>query len=78
MRDDLNRRDTGMGSMAMWAIAAVTVFGLLFMWAPWSNHRTADNATPGTTVGSTANRPAAPASPAPVSPAAPAAPTTTR
>lgn len=75
MRDDLNRRETGMGSMAMWTLAALFVFGLLFMWVLWSNHRTADNTAPGTTVGSTANRPTAPASP--VAPA-PVAPTTTR
>jgi hypothetical protein len=77
MREDLNVRNSGMNSAWMWAIAAVVVFGLLFMWAPWSSNRTADNAAPGSTVGSATTRPATPS--APVAPATtPAAPTTTR
>jgi hypothetical protein len=74
-RTDLNRRDNGMGGVMIAALVAAAVVIGLFMWAPWSGDRTASNTSPGTTVGSSPNRPAAPASPAP---AAPAAPSTTR
>ena len=75
-RNDLNQPEkTGRGMMAI--VAALAVFALLFMWAPWSGPRVADNTAPGTTTGSA--RPAAPMAPntAPA-PAAPAAPSTTR
>jgi hypothetical protein len=70
MRDDMGRRESGISGTAIAAVAAVIVFALLFMWAPWSGPRVADNAAPGTTVGST-TRPAAPASPTAPAPAAP-------
>ena len=76
-RNDLNRRNgSGRGMIAL--AAALAVFALLFMWAPWSGPRVADNTAPGTTTGSS-TRPAAPMTPntAPA-PAAPAAPSTTR
>jgi hypothetical protein len=75
--DDLNRRDAGLSRGVIAAIAAVCVFAILFMWAPWSGPRVADNSAPGTTVGSSTTRPAAPMAPntAPA-PAAPTAPTT--
>jgi hypothetical protein len=75
-RNDLNRgngvdtRDKA-GAMIIGALAVAAVIGALFMWAPWSGDRTASNTSPGTTVGSTANRPAAPASPGAPAPAAP-------
>jgi hypothetical protein len=77
--DDLDRREGGMSSGLMMLIAAVVVFGLLFMWAPWSGPRVADNTSPGTTVGSSTTRPSAPMTPntAPA-PTTPAAPSTTR
>jgi hypothetical protein len=62
-RDDLDRREGGMSSGLMMLIAAVVVFGLLFMWAPWSGPRVADNTAPGTTVGSSTTRPSAPMAP---------------
>jgi hypothetical protein len=71
-RADLNRRDNGMGGMMIAALVVAAVLIGLFMWAPWSGDRTASNTSPGTTVGSSASRPAAPA------PGAPAAPSTTR
>jgi hypothetical protein len=74
MRNDLNRdvgRRDNMGGMVIGALAVLAVLGILFMWAPWSGPRTADNTSPGTTVGSTANRPAAPAAPTAPAPAAP-------
>lgn len=75
---DSNRRG-GMGAGMIAAIAAVLVFGLLFMWAPWSGPRVADNTAPGTTTGSSTTRPSAPTAPITVpAPNAPAAPTTTR
>ena len=75
-RDDFDRRGGGMSSGLMMLIAAVVVFGLLFMWAPWSGPRVADNAAPGTTVGSSTTRPSAPnTAPAPT---VPAGPSTTR
>lgn len=77
--DDLNRREGGMSSGLKMLIAAVVVFGLLFMWAPWSGPRVADNTAPGTTVGSSTTRPTAPMAPnASPAPTTPAAPSTTR
>lgn len=70
-RTGLNRRDSYVGGPAMWIIGAVIVFGLLLMWAPWNGPRVADNTAPGTTTGSSINRPAAPSAPAPAAPAAP-------
>lgn len=87
LNDDLNRNDrmttpsvdrTGRSGGWMMLLAAAVVLGLLFMWAPWSNTRTADNSRPQTTVGSSTNRPATPAAPAAREPAIPAAPSTTR
>jgi hypothetical protein len=89
LNDDLNRRsdlNTGtglnrrndMGSMMIAALVAAVVIIGLFMWAPWNRNRTADNASPNTTVGSSTSRPAAPASPSTNSPATPAAPSTTK
>jgi hypothetical protein len=78
-RDDLDRREGGMSSGLMMLIAAVVVFGLLFIWAPWSGPRVADNTAPGTTVGSSTTRPSTPMAPntAPA-PTTPASPSTTR
>ena len=63
-RDTLNRdpltpndRYEGTSSGWIWAIAAVAVFAILFMWSPWSGPPVADNTAPGTTVGSS-TRPA--------------------
>ena len=73
---DPERRDgTGRGMMAI--VAALAVFALLFMWAPWSGPKVADNTAPGTTTGSSTTRPSAPMAPntAP-GPTTPAAPTT--
>jgi hypothetical protein len=63
MDKDLNRRDAKGGMM--WAlIAAVVIFGLLFMWAPWNNSRgVANNSAPGTTTGSSSTVAPAPAAP---------------
>ena len=74
----MNRRDNEIGGMMIAAMVAAAVIIGLFIWAPWNHTRTADNASPGTTVGSSTNRPAAPASPPSTSPAAPAAPSTTK
>ena len=74
------RMDTGLGGMILGAMAAIAIMVAIFMWAPWSGPKVADNTAPGTTVGSSTTRPttpAAPASPA-TTPAAPAAPSTTR
>lgn len=75
---DPTRRD-GMGAGMIALIAAIAVFALLFMWAPWSGPRTAENSGAGTTVGSSTTRPSAPMAPntAPA-PTTPAAPSTTR
>jgi hypothetical protein len=73
--DNLDRR-TGMSGGLMALIAAVAVLAVLFVWAPWSGPRVADNAAPGTTVGS--SRPVAPPAPLAREPAVPAAPFTTR
>jgi hypothetical protein len=72
MRDNLDSRDGGISSAWMWAIAAVVVLGLVFMWAPWSNNHSASNSGAGTTVGSSNGRAPAPAAPTTTSPAAPA------
>jgi len=77
-RDDLDRREGGMSSGLMMLIAAVVVFGLLFMWAPWSGPRVADNTAPGTTVGSSTTRPSAPMAPNTAPAPTPASPSTTR
>jgi hypothetical protein len=75
---DPSRRD-GMGAGMIALIAAVAVFALLFMWAPWSGPRTAENSGTGTTVGSSTTRPSAPMAPnAAPAPATPAGPSTTR
>jgi hypothetical protein len=71
-----NDRYEGMSSGWIVLIAAVAVMAVLFMWAPWSGPRVADNTAPGTTTGSS-TRPIPPAPPAPA-PTTPAAPTTTR
>jgi hypothetical protein len=72
--DPNQRGGIGRGMIAL--IAAVLVFGLLFMWAPWSGQRVADKTAPGTTTGSSTTRPSAPmapnTAPAPNTPAAPA------
>jgi hypothetical protein len=75
---DPNRRG-GLSGGIIALIAAVLVFGLLFMWAPWSSNRIADNSKPGITTGSSTTRPSAPMAPntAPA-PAAPTAPSTAR
>jgi hypothetical protein len=74
------RTDTGMGGMILAAMAAIAIIAALFMWAPWSGPKIANNNAPGTTVGSSTTRPATPAAPASpaTTPAAPAAPSTTR
>jgi hypothetical protein len=82
LNDDLNRNDlnrdtlspadrrTGPGGGLIGLIIAAAVIAVLFMWAPWSGPRVADNtAAPGSTVGSS-TRPIPPA-PAPTTPAAP-------
>ena len=58
-----NDRYEGMSSGWMLLIAAVAVMAVLFMWAPWSGPRVADNTAPGTTTGSS-TRPIPPAPPA--------------
>jgi hypothetical protein len=50
----LNRRDD-MGGMMIAAIVAAAVLIGLLIWAPWNHNRTADNASPSTTVGSSTN-----------------------
>ena len=72
-----NDRYEGMSSGWMLLIAAVAVMAVLFMWAPWSGPRVADNTAPGTTTGAS-TRPIPPAPPAAPAPTTPAAPTTTR
>jgi hypothetical protein len=64
--DNLDRRDSGIGSTMIAVIAGIAVLALLFMWAPWSGPKVADNTAPGTTVGSS-TRPSTPV--APVGPA---------
>jgi hypothetical protein len=79
MRNDNLERSGGVSSTMMAVIAGIAVLALLFLWAPWSGPRVADNTAPGTTVGSSTTRPSAPMAPntAPP-PTTPAAPTTTR
>jgi hypothetical protein len=75
---DPTRRD-GMGAGMIGLIAAIAVFALLFMWAPWSGPRTAENSGAGTTVGFSTTRPSAPMAPnTDPAPTTPAAPSTTR
>ena len=76
-RRNLNERE-GTGGMMVIALAVLAVLAVMFLWAPWKNTGTADNTSPGTTVGSSTTRPAPPASPTAPAPAAPAAPSTTR
>jgi hypothetical protein len=84
-RDNLSRdnltgnrnRQNNTGGMILGTLAVLAVLAALFMWAPWSGPKTANNNSPGTTVGSSTTRPATPA-PAAREPAIPAAPTTTR
>ena len=74
-RDALGRGDrTGVGGGLIGLIIAAAVIAVLFMWAPWSGPRVADNTAPGSTVGSSTRPipPAPPAAPAPTTPAAPA------
>jgi hypothetical protein len=83
MLNDRNRnRSTGTdrldttGAKIVGALAVASVVAALFMWAPWSGPKIADNTAPGTTVGS-ATRPVTPPAPA-MRESVPAAPTTTR
>jgi len=62
--DNLDRREGGMSTPKMAGLAVLVVLALLFMWAPWSGPRVADNSAPFTTVGSSTNRPSANLSPA--------------
>jgi hypothetical protein len=78
MRDnDLERRG-GMSTTMMAVLAAIVVFAILFMWAPWGGPRVADNVAPGTTTGSSTSRPSANISPSTPAPTTPAAPSTTK
>lgn len=78
MRDDnLNRRDGGLSSTMMAVIAGIAVLALVFLWAPWSGPKVANNTAPGTTVGSS-SRPVTPLSPVGPASTTPAAPSTTR
>jgi hypothetical protein len=77
MRDDNIERRGGMSTTMIAVLAAIAVFALLFLWAPWSGPRVANNTAPGTTVGTT-NRPAAPVAPIAPAPTTPTAPSTTR
>lgn len=78
MRDDLDRRDTGMRSGTIMMIAAViAVLAIALVWHPWSGPQVADNTAPGTTVGST-TRPAAPVAPTSPAPVTPGTPSTNR
>ena len=71
-RNDLvDRRDSGRSGMMIAGLAALAIIFGLLMWAPWNGTRTADNSTPGTTVGSSTTRPAAPAAPGAPAPTAP-------
>jgi hypothetical protein len=76
-RKDLNRTelvdrsDTGRSGMTLAALAILAIIFGLLMWAPWNGPRTADNASLGTTVGSSPARPVTPAAPAAPAPASP-------
>jgi hypothetical protein len=78
MRDNDMERRGGMSTTMMAGLAALVVLALLFMWAPWSGPRVADNTAPGTTVGSSTTRPSANIVPVTPAPTTPAAPSTTR
>jgi hypothetical protein len=78
MRDNDMERRGGMSTTMMAGLAALVVLALLFMWAPWSGPRVADNTAPGTTVGSSTTRPSANIAPVTPAPTTPAAPSTTR
>jgi hypothetical protein len=77
---NINRdaREGGMSIPKMAGLALLVVLALMFMWAPWSGPRVADNSAPFTTVGSSTTRPSANLSPTAPDPIAPAAPSTTR
>ena len=65
-RKDLNSSpDRGLGGSILAGFAVIAVLALVWMWAPWSGPRTAENTSAGTTVGSTTNRQAAPPAAAP-------------
>lgn len=78
MRESDMERRGGMTTTMMAGLAALVVLALLFMWAPWSGPRVADNAAPGITVGSSTTRPPANITPVTPAPTTPAAPSTTR
>ena len=76
MRNDNDMdRGNGMSGTMMGLIAAIAVFSLLIMWAPWSGPNVAN--APGTTVGPS-TRPVTTVAPVAPAPTTPAAPTTTR
>jgi hypothetical protein len=64
-------REGGMSTPMMAGLAVLVAFALLFMWAPWSGPRVADNTTTFTTVGTSTTRPSANISPDSAPPAAP-------
>jgi hypothetical protein len=69
MRDDIDdRRDGPFFTTGFITAMLVAVFlaAALFMWAPWTGSRVADNFPPGMTTGQSTSRPAPPATtPAP-------------
>jgi hypothetical protein len=69
-------REGGMSSPKMAGLAILVVLALLFMWAPWSGPRVADNSTPFTTVGSSTVHPSANLSPSALDPITPTSPST--
>jgi hypothetical protein len=71
-------REGGMSTAKMAGLAVLVAIALLFMWAPWSGPRVADNSAPFTTVGSSTTRPSANLSPTAPDPITPTAPSTTR
>jgi UDP-N-acetylmuramyl pentapeptide phosphotransferase/UDP-N-acetylglucosamine-1-phosphate transferase len=76
-----NHRNAHEGSMStpkMAGLAILVVLALLFMWAPWSGPRMADNIAPFTTVGSSTTRPSDNLSPTAPDAIIPATPSTTR
>jgi hypothetical protein len=78
MRNNREARKGGTSIYTMAGLAVLVVLALLFMWAPWSGSRVADNSAPFTTVGSSTTRPSANLSPSAPDPITPAAPSTTR
>jgi len=75
-----NNRDAREGGTSIYkmaGLAVLVVLALLFMWAPWSGPRVADNSAPFTTVGSSTARPPANLSPSAPDPITPATPSTT-